>query len=81
MLNLSGKKALITGATGGIGKSIAKVLLAQGAEVILSATKEEKLQELVIELSAQTTSKINYFTCLWLRAKNFRNTIADQSRF
>ena len=63
MFNLSGKRALITGATGGIGKSISKALLAQGAEVILSATKEEKLKELVIELSAQTTSKINYFAC------------------
>ena len=43
MLDLTGKKALVTGATGGIGKSIAKALHAQGATVALSGTRKVSL--------------------------------------
>ncbi len=50
MFDLSGKKALVTGATGGIGASIAKTLHAHGAEVAISGTRAEKLQELAGEL-------------------------------
>lgn len=50
MFSLSGKNALVTGATGGIGAAIAKTLAKQGAKVILSSTKEEKLQELAKEI-------------------------------
>lgn len=46
MFDLTGKGALVTGATGGIGAEIAKVLHAQGATVAISGTREEKLQEL-----------------------------------
>jgi len=51
MFNLTGKKALITGATGGIGASIAKYLHAAGAEVAISGTRAEKLEALASELS------------------------------
>jgi len=37
MFDLSGKSALVTGASGGIGGSIARALHAQGAQVTLSA--------------------------------------------
>ena len=50
MFRLTGKNALITGATGGIGAAIAKALAKQGARLVLSSTKEEKLQELVAEI-------------------------------
>jgi 3-oxoacyl-[acyl-carrier protein] reductase len=50
MFDLSGKKALITGASGGIGESIARMLHAQGATVGLHGTREEKLQALAGEL-------------------------------
>ncbi|MEM8936516.1 MAG: 3-oxoacyl-[acyl-carrier-protein] reductase [Pseudomonadota bacterium] len=50
MFNLSGRRALVTGATGGIGGAIAKALHAQGASVAISGTREEKLQELAGEL-------------------------------
>lgn len=45
MSNLAGKTALVTGATGGIGETMAKELAAQGAKVALSGTREEKLKE------------------------------------
>lgn len=50
MFNLSGKKALITGASGGIGVAIAKALHSQGATVGLHGTREERLQEIAAEL-------------------------------
>ncbi len=50
MFDLSGKRALVTGATGGLGGSIAKILHAQGAHVALSGTRAEKLEGLAAEL-------------------------------
>jgi 3-oxoacyl-[acyl-carrier protein] reductase len=46
MFDLTGKNALVTGATGGLGQAIAKALHAQGATVALSGTRENVLQEL-----------------------------------
>ena len=43
LFDLKGKKALITGATGGIGKEIARVLIEHNAEVCLSGRNEEEL--------------------------------------
>ena len=50
MFSLTDKTALVTGATGGIGESIAKTLHAQGATVALSGRNEEKLAALQAEL-------------------------------
>ncbi len=50
MFDLSDKRALITGATGGIGGAIARALHAQGASVTLSGTRAEKLETLAGEL-------------------------------
>jgi 3-oxoacyl-[acyl-carrier protein] reductase len=50
MFSLDGKKALVTGATGGLGGAIAKKLHAQGATVAISGTRKEKLDELAAEL-------------------------------
>lgn len=45
MFDLSGKTALITGASGGIGEEIAKALSAAGAKIAISGTRVEKLEE------------------------------------
>ena len=50
MFDLTGKCALITGASGGIGGSIAKALYAQGASVALSGTRVDPLNALAEEL-------------------------------
>ncbi|MEJ1158527.1 3-oxoacyl-[acyl-carrier-protein] reductase [Prosthecomicrobium sp. N25] len=50
MFDLSGKTALVTGATGGIGGAIAKALHAQGAAVALSGTRREVLETIAHEL-------------------------------
>jgi 3-oxoacyl-[acyl-carrier protein] reductase len=46
MFRLDGKTALVTGASGGIGAAIARALHAQGAKVVLSGTRMERLEEL-----------------------------------
>lgn len=51
MFSLSGKKALVTGATGGIGGEIAKALHAAGASLAISGSKVEKLEILARELT------------------------------
>jgi len=50
MFDLTGKRALITGASGGIGGAIAKALHAQGATVALSGRRKDALQALADEL-------------------------------
>ena len=56
MFNLTGKVALITGATGGIGISIAKKMKLSGAKLILSGTKKEVLLKLESELGHDVKS-------------------------
>lgn len=55
MFTLTGKRALVTGATGGLGAEIARALHAQGAHVVISGTKQEKLEELAQELKDRVT--------------------------
>jgi 3-oxoacyl-[acyl-carrier protein] reductase len=50
MFDLSGKTALVTGASGGIGGAVAKSLHGQGATVVLHGTRAEKLEALSAEL-------------------------------
>jgi len=50
MFDLTGKTALVTGASGGIGSAVAKTLHAQGATVALSGTRVEALEAVAAEL-------------------------------
>jgi 3-oxoacyl-[acyl-carrier protein] reductase len=54
MFDLTGRKALVTGASGGIGEAIARALHAQGATVGLHGTRVEKLEALASELGNRT---------------------------
>ncbi|WEX07627.1 3-oxoacyl-[acyl-carrier-protein] reductase [Chelativorans sp. AA-79] len=64
MFDLSGRKALVTGATGGIGEAIARALHGQGATVGLHGTRVEKLDALAGDLGE--------------RAKVFPANLADR---
>jgi 3-oxoacyl-[acyl-carrier protein] reductase len=54
MFDLTGMTALVTGASGGIGSAIAKALVAQGAKVALSGTREEALQAVAADIGGDT---------------------------
>jgi 3-oxoacyl-[acyl-carrier protein] reductase len=54
MFDLTGKCALVTGASGGIGEAIAAALHEQGATVALSGTRREKLDALAGSLGSRT---------------------------
>ncbi|HHN73171.1 MAG TPA: SDR family NAD(P)-dependent oxidoreductase, partial [Thermopetrobacter sp.] len=53
MFDLTGRRALVTGATGGIGAAIAAALHARGATVVLSGTRANVLRDRVAELGAR----------------------------
>ena len=51
MFDLTGRVALVTGASGGLGQGIARALHAQGAQVALTGTRKEALEALAAELN------------------------------
>ena len=59
MIKLNNKKVLITGASGGIGKSIVKTFVSLGANVLGTGTKDEKLEKLKKENSSIKTKKFD----------------------
>jgi short-subunit dehydrogenase len=52
-MQLDGKTALLTGATGGLGRAMAEALAARGATVVLSSRKPEELDELALALPGE----------------------------
>ena len=52
MFDLSGKRALVTGASSGLGREFAKTLAASGAEVIIVARRLDRLETLAKEIEA-----------------------------
>jgi 3-oxoacyl-[acyl-carrier protein] reductase len=59
MFDLTGKMALVTGASGGIGGAIARALHARGATVAISGTRRDALDALAGELA----SRVHVLTC------------------
>ena len=56
MFDLTGKTALVTGASGGIGEAVARALHAQGATVVLHGTRAGKLESLQLQLGDRAFS-------------------------
>lgn len=51
-LNLTGKKAIVTGGSSGIGKAITKELLAEGVQVLITGRNEERLKDCMKSLNS-----------------------------
>jgi 3-oxoacyl-[acyl-carrier protein] reductase len=62
MFRLDGRRALVTGASGGIGGAIAKALHAQGAEVVLGGRRREALDALAAELGERALVEVGELT-------------------
>src|SRR5437588_349700 len=56
--DLRGKRILITGASGGIGRSLAERAAARGAALVLAARSADKIHELAATLTAQGASAV-----------------------
>ncbi len=59
MFDLSGRTALITGASGGIGADIARAMHTQGAHVVLTGTRQDALDAIAGELD----TRVSVLTC------------------
>ncbi|KAI0056632.1 NAD-P-binding protein [Artomyces pyxidatus] len=59
--DLTGKKVIITGGNGGIGKETARILLSKNAKVYLAARSEEKANAAISELKKATGKQDVYF--------------------
>ena len=59
MFDLTGKTALVTGATGGIGGAVAKALHEAGAKVVLSGTRQDALDALAAQLPGSVAVACN----------------------
>ena len=71
MFNLTGKTALITGASGGIGAAIAKALHAAGATIAISGTRQAVLEE----LKSQIGDKVHVLPCNLSNAEDVEKLI------
>lgn len=58
MKNVEGKVVVITGASSGIGEETAKVLAENGAKVVLSARREDKLKKLAEEIGENAAFRL-----------------------
>jgi len=76
-LQLSGRTALVTGASAGIGRGIAKALAAEGVRLAVTARRRDKLEELARETGAKMTIIEADFTAEGAPAKIAQAALKD----
>jgi len=76
--SLSGKNCLVTGASGGIGKEIAKLLVENNCNIILTGKTKDKLEKLNNELKLinQNNVKIDFFPADISKIEDIRKLIS-----
>ncbi|MDB2606478.1 SDR family oxidoreductase [Zobellia sp.] len=74
-ISLEGKKALVGGSSGGIGKAIAQQLAESGASVTLMSRSEDKLKKIVSELPTVKGQKHGYLVVDFSDFHDYRETI------
>lgn len=63
MYDFSGKKGIVTAASAGIGKGVAKVLSAQGVELLISSSNPERVESSAEEVKQLTGTEIHWHKC------------------
>lgn len=81
MFDLSNKTALITGATGGIGKAICETLLKQNVKLVISGTNQEKLEKLKTELQNLSSNEILPLACDLKNKEAIKNLVVEAEKF
>jgi 3-oxoacyl-[acyl-carrier protein] reductase len=76
-INLTNKTALVCGSTGGIGKAIAQQFAESGANVILLARNESKLEAVLDTLATEEGQWHRYYIADFQNNDDVRNVIAD----
>lgn len=77
MFDLTGKTALVTGASGGIGSAIVTALAARGANLVLTGTRENILKEVAASLDLKSDQKAEIITANLSEAEAATQLIAD----
>ena len=76
-IDLSGKKALIGGSSGGIGKAIAQQLAESGASVTLMARSEDKMQAIIKELPINKAQEHQYLKVDFSNFEAYKKSIVS----
>jgi 3-oxoacyl-[acyl-carrier protein] reductase len=74
-LGLQGKKAVVTGASAGIGKAVTRTLAREGVDVAICARRKEPLEEAAAEISKETGRKIVPIAADLTKSKDAENFI------
>jgi NAD(P)-dependent dehydrogenase (short-subunit alcohol dehydrogenase family) len=72
LFNLSGKNALITGGSKGLGKAMARALAQAGADVVISSRHEDELRSALQEILQGTSQKGHYLVADMSRREDVR---------
>jgi gluconate 5-dehydrogenase len=75
LFDLTGKVALVTGASSGLGVQLAKALAGQGADIAIIARREQKLLEVKAEIEAEYGVKVFTRVCDVLNTAQIAETV------
>ena len=76
-LDLTNRRALVSGSTAGIGKAIAMELASMGASVTLLARNEDKLKTVLSELPSNTNQTHEYIVADFSQTAQVRQAIEN----
>lgn len=80
IFDLTGKVALITGSSRGIGRATAEMMAAQGAKVVISSRKQDACDAVAAEINAQHGKGTAIACCANIASKEALQALVDQTR-
>ncbi|MEX0977850.1 MAG: SDR family oxidoreductase [Pirellulales bacterium] len=77
LFDLSGRVALVTGGSKGLGKAMARIFAEAGANVVIASRHEDELKKALAEIQAGTKSKVAYFVADMTNRAQVKKLAAD----